>query len=416
MTMTTSPNTQRRTRHSATPPVLSVGPAVLLAGTSGNRPVSYPEHRGFAGAPIPRTHAWLCTATREAGLLGRGGAGFPVSAKLAAVGPGAEVLVNGSESDPSSWKDRVLMRSAPHRVIDGVVVVATALSARGATITVHDPVSADALLAACAERRDARDIRVVRSEGGFVSGEVRAAINGLENRPAVPEGRRVLPTERGLLGRPTFASNVETFAALGVLADSGLTGGLPHEAGTTLVTLVGDVPHRGVIEVPHGLRLRDLTGALDGRPVLIGGYHGVWSSAAHLTVDRSALKAAGLAWGAGVVAVLPDDTCALGELARVGQWLARESAGQCGPCVFGLDSLARDLGALHAGALPDVDALKRRAGLISGRGACAHPTGAVRFLGTGLTAYAEEIELHRLGRGCGRPTRGVLPLTSGGAA
>lgn len=416
--MTTISNTHldRDDRDRAT--ASTYGASRLLAGTAAG-PVSYAHHLALAGPLIHRSHSWLCQATRQVGLVGRGGAAFPVATKLAAVpaGSSTEVVVNGSESEPASFKDRVLMMRAPHRVIDGALVIAAALGRSGptprVTIAVHDQYASQALVSACAERADAAHVRVVTAPGGFVTGEARALLNALAGKPPVPDGRRVLPHVRGLGGRPTFISNAETFAQIGTLATLGPDGyaalGTPTEPGTSLVTMLGDVPHSGVAEVPHGTPIDRLTGALDGRPVLIGGYHGAWTRLRGLTIERADLARQHLSLGAGVLAVLPHDTCPLGEIARVAQWLAAQSARQCGPCLFGLSSLARDLGALHEGSRLDLGALQRRAGLIVGRGACANPDGAVRFMGSALDAFAEDVRAHHSGRGCGRPTLGILP-------
>ncbi|MEX0429731.1 NADH-ubiquinone oxidoreductase-F iron-sulfur binding region domain-containing protein [Nocardioides sp. DS6] len=416
--MTVLPTTASAPRASAVaePPILPLGAARLLAGASSGRAVDHLEHRALAGPLVHRTQAWLCEAARTVGLLGRGGAAFPVATKLAAVrpGPATHVLVNGSESEPTSHKDRLLMRRVPHRVLDGALVAAAALGTSRVTVAVHDQEAAQALTTACGERGDATAVRIVVTPAGFVAGEVQAVVNGLDGRPAVPNGRRTLPSDRGLEGRPTFAGNVETFAQLGLLALLGPSAyaaiGTGTEPGTSLVTVFGDVPRAGVAEVAHGTPLDLLTGATGDRPVLLGGYHGTWTRARGLLLDRPALRASGLAWGAGVVVVLPETTCPLGEVARVARWLAQESAGQCGPCVFGLASLADDIARLQVGAPVDLPGLHRRLGLVSGRGACGHPDGAVRFLASALAMFPEEIGDHTTSGGCGRPVLGVLPL------
>lgn len=398
------------------PPVHLLGTGRLLAGARPGRPVDHAHHRAAAGPLTHRSRSWLCDAARTVRLLGRGGAAFPVAAKLAAVSPGAssQVLVNGGESEPASLKDRVLLQCAPHRVLDGALVVAAALGTSHVTIAVHDRDTARALTHACAERGDAHAVRVVVTANGFVGGEIRALVNAVEGRPAVPDGRRILPSDRGLAGRPTYASNAETFAQLGLLALLGPTAyadlGSPGEPGTSLVTMVGDVPRPGVAEVPNGTPIDLLSGASGDRPVLLGGYHGTWTRERGLTLDRVTLRDRGLTWGAGIVGVLPHGTCPLGEIARVAQWLSQESAGQCGPCVFGLASLAGDLVRLHDGQQVDLADVRRRLGLVDGRGACAHPSGAVRFLASALSAFPDEVAAHARG-GCGRPVLGVLPLT-----
>ncbi|WP_300680914.1 NADH-ubiquinone oxidoreductase-F iron-sulfur binding region domain-containing protein [Nocardioides sp.] len=400
-----------------TPPVQGLGAARVLAGVRPDRALPYAHHLTMTGALTHRSQEWLVEAAREVGLLGRGGGAFPVAVKLAATpaGRSTQVLVNGSESDPTSWKDRVLMRRAPHRVLDGALVVAAALGTRHVTIAAHDPASLAALQAARAERRDAADVTIVPTPAGFVGGEARSVIHAVAGEHAVPDGRRVLPTERGIDGRPTFVSNAETFAQLGVLALSGIAEyaalGTIGEAGTSLVTLLG-VPHAGVGEVVHGASLDLLTGPRAGRPMLLGGVHGAWTTAEGLTLDRASLRSRGLSWGAGVVAVLPESTCALGEVTRVAHWLAASSAGQCGPCLFGLASVARDLVAIYEGGRIDLDGLRARAGLVVGRGACSNPDGTVRFIATALDAFADEVERHRTGHGCGRPIQGYLPVPS----
>lgn len=397
------------------PPVLAWATPALLAGARTGRPVGRADHEVLHGPLRPDAAATLLDDVAVVGLLGRGGAGFPVATKLAATpaGPGTRVLVNGSEGEPASHKDRALMRLVPHLVLDGALVVAAALRTAEVTVAVHDTGSMHTLRAAVAERPDAAGVRVVGTGGGFVGGEVRALVNGLSGAAPVPGGRRVLPSVAGLDGRPTFVSNVETFAQLGLLARHGADRfaslGSATEPGTTLATLLGEVPRPGVVEVPHGTPVAALTGGTT-RPVLLGGYHGTWGPAGAATVDRQALRAAGRTWGAGVVAVLPEATCPVGEVARVVRWLASESLGQCGPCVFGLDSIAADLEDLAAARPVDLGRLTRRLGLVRGRGACAHPDGAVGFAASALTAFADDVVRHVEGGGCGRPVLGTLPV------
>lgn len=358
----------------------------------------------------PRDHPWLAQAAEHVGLLGRGGAAFPVATKLRAVRRGARVVANGSESEPASWKDRVLMRRYPDLVVSGVVLVAQALRSPEAVIAVADAPSAEALRGAV--QRAGAKVAVRRVDHGFVGGEIGALINGLNGRVAAPSGIKVLPHVRGLREKSTYASNVETFAqlallsALGTAAYAAVGGGA--EPGTSLVTLHG-VERSGVLEVSHGTDLRRLVGDSD-RPLLIGGYHGTWTTRRELRVDRAWLRDQGIGWGAGVVAVLPDDTCPVGEVARVAAWLAGESAGQCGPCTFGLPAIAEDVALLASSQRVDPSRLSLRLGRVDGRGACHHPTGAVGFVASALTAFAADVRDHLDRRGCGKPVLGVLPL------
>jgi len=379
-----------------TPQLLTIAEPRLLASRSHTVP--------------QRDQDWLVEAAATVRLLGRGGAAFPVATKLAAVRRGARVVVNGSEGEPASWKDRVLMRRYPDLVVAGAALVGTALRSPQIVIAVGDDQSRAALRAAV--RRQSVRIEVRRVEHGFVGGEVGALMNGLNRRTPVPDGVKVLPHVRGLSGRPTYASNAETFAQLALLSELGPRGyaavGTATEPGTSLLTLHG-TERDGVIEVPHGLALRQLLGDQHG-PVLIGGYHGTWSTRTDLVVERPWLREQGIGWGAGVVAVLPDDTCPVGEIARVARWLADQSARQCGPCTFGLPTIATDLERLAARQPVDADQLRSRLGQVRGRGVCHHPTGAVGFVASGLDAFAADVRRHLAGRSCGRPVRGVLPI------
>lgn len=398
----------------------SLGTPRLLAGVDQLGHVDAAHHRALHGVPALRSRNWLIEATRDVNLLGRGGAAFPVATKLEAMPSGsrAAILVNGSEGEPASRKDRTLMTAVPHLVIDGALVVANALATQVITIAVHDPWSYESLLRATRERPDSGRISIVRTRDGFVGGEVRAVINGLNSGVARPGGRRVLPHVDGIEGRPTFASNVETFAQIGLLAGMGVADyartGTPVEPGTSLITLVGDVVRPGVIEVPNGTPLELLLPGQADAPVLIGGYHGTWIRTAHdLPLTRSTLRAAGASLGAGVVARPFPGTCVLPEIARVSRWLANESAGQCGPCFFGLPSLADDMQAFADGTGSESQAV-RRLEQIRGRGACAHPDGAVQFMSSAIVAFIDDIEVHRRHGTCGRPPSTVLPLPRSG--
>ena len=188
--------------------------------------------------------------------------------------------------------------------------------------------------------------------------------------------------------------------------------GSPTEPGTSLLTLVGDVPRPGVVEVATGQRLATLLPGQDSdpRPVLIGGYHGSWvTDVGDLRVERPRLRDAGVPLNAGVIARLSHDTCALAEVAAVSAWLAEQSAGQCGPCFFGLPAVAHDVAALLRGIDPGDDLVSRMAQL-PGRGACAHPDGAAMFVRTAITTMSAEVETRRRHGTCGRPWLRELPI------
>ncbi|MEO6471974.1 MAG: NADH-ubiquinone oxidoreductase-F iron-sulfur binding region domain-containing protein [Aeromicrobium sp.] len=400
------------------PAVHVYGQARLLAGVAEHGRVDFDHHVTLHGAITTRRRSWLSKALNDVNLLGRGGGAFPVNVKFDAMPQGSStaVLVNGSEGEPASMKDRVLMRTAPHVVIDGALVVAHALGTRRIAIAVHDRASHDSLRAACKERPDARRIVITHTGDGFVGGEIRAVINGLNGSRAVPGGRRVLPVHRGIENRPTFASNVETFAHVGILAGLGVAEfsrvGSADEPGTTLITVIGDVPYPGVAEVPIGVPISALLHSSGNAPVLIGGYHGTWvADTDGLVVNRAKLKAAGVPLNAGVIARTMPGTCVVDEVVRISEWLAGESAGQCGPCFFGLPAIASGIASLAAGGGTEpLAALRRRLGVVPGRGACAHPDGSVQFVGSALSVLDDEFRMHADHGSCGLPTANILRL------
>jgi len=188
-----------------------------------------------------------------------------------------------------------------------------------------------------------------------------------------------------------------------------------------LVTISGGVSHPGVYEVAGGTRTGDilaLSGAAERGHVLVGGYFGTWhhlDEVAHLPFTAAGLRTAGAAPGAGVLYVLPEQSCGVAETARVLGYLASQGAQQCGPCMFGLPAIADDFAQL-ADARPagDVlDRLARRLAVIPGRGACRHPDGAVRLAASALTAFASDVRGHASRRACAarwRRASSALPL------
>ena len=396
-------------------PVRVIGDPRLLAGLDQGR-LDRERHLWTHGAQPDLTREDYTKLAEAVGLRGRGGAAFPVAPKLADLpAKGIEaVVVNGSESEPVSRKDRLLLTLAPHLVLDGATGLARALGAPHVLIAVHDAEAARSVREALMERDDGLAIEVRETPGRFVAGEARAVLSVLEGGPAVPPGRRVLPTRKGYHRRPTFLSNVETFAQLAVLARLGSkrfgSTGLISEPGTQLHCAVdGAVQRPGVIETPIGMPLEAvmLFSGAEAGPVLLGGYHGRWlPHSGGVVLKRPDVSA-------GIILALGTDTCPLGEVHRVSQWLASQSAGQCGPCVFGLASLVDDFDRLVKGDPSGWHDAERHLGLVPGRGACAHPDGSARFLASALEVFGEDVRLHLSGGGCERQVKGVLPVPGG---
>jgi NADH:ubiquinone oxidoreductase subunit F (NADH-binding) len=392
----------------------TIGTPRLLAGLEQFESLNRATHLAVHG-PLPAIDlAHLLALLDAARLAGRGGAGFDLATKLRALtGSKHTVVVNGSESEPASHKDRTLLRRTPHLVLDGALATAAAIHASRVVIVVHDRAAAAAVERAITERADAGTVTVHQGDGRFVAGEARAIVRALSGGPALPPGRRVHATESG-----TLLSNVETFAQVAVLLRLGAARfaatGTHAEPGTALLTISGAVARPGVVEIPIGTPLSIVLTAAGAAPdlaaVITGGYHGTWVTPdPSLLVSRAALTAAGATFGAGVLIAVDRSTCILGELGRVAAWLAAESARQCGPCRFGLPALAEDVRSIYRGDARAVEAAARHVRVVDGRGACSHPDGTARFITSGLQFMGDEVHAH-LNGGCGRPVRGVLPV------
>lgn len=364
----------------------------------------------------------------RAGLTGRGGAGFPTGRKLRAVAGGrgpAVVVANGTEGEPLSAKDRTLLQRAPHLVLDGVAAAAAAVGATRAIVCVErDSTARRALEQAVAQRRDAVPVEVALTPKRYVAGQETALvrwINGGEAKPVFG----VRPFEAGVSKRPTLVDNVETLAHVALIARFGASWyrriGTADEPGSALVTVSGGVERPGVYEIAFGTALDDLlrsAGAAPPQALLLGGYFGRWvggDNAAGLTMSNAGLAGAGARFGCGVVAVVPEDVCALEELATVARWYADNSAGQCGVCVHGLGDISGAVDALVAGdRTGKAEAAARRwSEMVRGRGGCQLPDGAAGFVVSGLDALGEEIHDHRAGS-CGRRRAGLLPAPPAG--
>ncbi|MET0418402.1 MAG: NADH-ubiquinone oxidoreductase-F iron-sulfur binding region domain-containing protein [Actinoplanes sp.] len=382
----------------------------LLAGNDDGRLDAHLARHGR----VPALDAsQVIGLARDAGLTGRGGAGFPVWRKLAAVAsPGgkAVVIANAAEGEPASGKDKALLAYQPNLVLDGLQLAARAVGADRAHF--YGPAgSLDAVLAA---RRgaglDAVPVTLHAAPDAFVSGEESAVVAAVSGRGAVPADKLIRITRSGVGGAPTLVQNVETLAHLALIARYGpgwfRAAGTPDEPGTFLATVSGAVRAPGVIEAGYGVTLGELIGASGGPSqalgaVLIGGYHGGWVPAdPALAVSRAALEPFGASPGAGVVIALPASSCGLAETARIAGYLADQVAGQCGPCVNGLPRMAGTLADLAGRrARPGLpDEVARLAALVSGRGACRHPDGTARLVLSALRTFEADVVAHLNGR------------------
>jgi NADH:ubiquinone oxidoreductase subunit F (NADH-binding) len=372
---------------------------------------SFRDHAKRLGHRPRGDHALIDTLDRS-GLVGRGGASFPVAVKWRSVAGRARgsavVIANGAEGEPLSRKDRTLMALRPHLVIDGALIAAEAVGASRTLLYIgeaHGAATA-AITRALSERPAAELARLtlLGAPPSYVAGEESAAVNFVNSGVAAPLAVPPRPFEKGVDGRPTLVQNVESLAHAALIARFGdawfQSLGRHNAAGTILLTVSGAVAKAGVIEVSSGCSVDEvlaLAGGVSGkaRAVLLGGYFGGWINAdraGSMILDPSGLRAAGGSLGCGVVSVLDESADPLDVSARIMQHLANESAAQCGPCFFGLRSLSAATTRIAARQADhgDLPQLHRWTAMVKGRGACRHPDGAVAFLQSALTVFEPE--------------------------
>jgi NADH:ubiquinone oxidoreductase subunit F (NADH-binding) len=372
---------------------------------------SFADHVRRLGARPAGDRALIDTLDRS-GLVGRGGASFPVGIKWKSVQSrsrgAAVVIANGAEGEPLSRKDQTLMALRPHLVIDGALLAAQAVRANRILLYVGEAHrAAVAAMGRAVDERppaEARRLALLPAPASYVAGEATAAVHFVNTGIATPTATPPRPSESGVDGRPTLVQNVESLAHAALIARFGdgwfHSLGRHKAVGTILLTVSGAVVRPGVIEVASGCTVDEvlaLAGGVRGtaRAVLLGGYFGGWISARQagtMVLDPKALPAAGGSLGCGIVSVLDEVTDPLEVSARIMQHLANESAAQCGPCFFGLRSLSAATTRI-AGRRPDhgdLAQLHRWAAMVKGRGACRHPDGAVAFLQSALNVFEAE--------------------------
>jgi NADH-quinone oxidoreductase subunit F len=309
---------------------------------------------------------------KASGLFGRGGAAFPTGIKWegAANAPGNEkyVICNADESEPGTFKDRVLLLDDPHRTIEGMCIAAHAIGASKGYIYLRGeyPYILPVLESALTEVREvgylgrAFDIEVRVGAGAYICGEETALFESIEGMRGFPRVKPPFPITHGLFGKPTVINNVETLCNVPLIIQKGAAEyrkiGTEKSPGPKLFCVSGDVEKPGLYEVPFGVTLRELlemAGCELFQAVLFGGAAGAFATPDQLDVKLTFedLRAAGLPLGSGVITVFDESRDLRDVLARLGRFFAHESCGKCYPCQMGTQRQMEILDRIAAGKI-----------------------------------------------------------------
>ena len=336
---------------------------------------------------------------KESGLRGRGGAGFPTGTKWSFIDQKSAkphyLVINADESEPGTCKDTPLMLTAPHLLIEGVIIAAYAIRARHAFIYL-------------------RDLIVHAGAGAYICGEETALLDSLEGYRGQPRLRPPFPAVAGLYACPTVVNNVESIASVGPILANGVdwfkSFGTEKSPGFTLYSLSGHVTRPGQYEAPLGITLRELLdyagGVRAGHELKFwtpGGSSTPLLTAEHLDVplDYEGIASVGSMLGTKALQIFDETTCVVRAVRRWTQFYAHESCGKCTPCREGTYWLVQVYERLETGrgTPEDLDTLLDIADAINGKSFCALGDGAAAPILSSLQYFRAEYEAHLAG-GC----------------
>ena len=382
---------------------------------------------------------------KASGLRGRGGGGFPTGIKWEscrkAKGEIKYVLCNADEGDPGAFMDRSIIEGNPHSVVEGMIIGAYAIGATQGYVYIRAeyPLAVRRLGLAIDQARERNflgkkifgtdfdfDIKIVLGAGAFVCGESTALMNSIEDKPGEPRPKYVHTVERGLWGRPSNLNNVETWANVPLIIDKGAEWyagiGSEKSKGTKIFSLVGNIKNTGLVEVPMGVRLRDIIFSIGGgipkkkefKAVQTGGPSGgcIPASLLDMPVDYEHLTEAGSMMGSGGMIVMDEDTCMVDVAKYFIEFCVEESCGQCTPCREGLTHMARILDDITKGrgTREHLDLLAEISEVMKDASLCGLGTSAPNPVLSTLRYFRDEYEAHIFEKRC--PTGICKELTT----
>ncbi|MFC2105295.1 NADH-ubiquinone oxidoreductase-F iron-sulfur binding region domain-containing protein [Candidatus Bipolaricaulota bacterium] len=423
------------TPHTADLPFFSRQKKNVLARTGLIDPCQideYLEHGGYealARALKEMTPQQIIDEVLQAGLRGRGGAGFPTGRKwgfvLSSPGEPKYVVCNADEGDPGAFMDRAVLKGDPHSVIEGMTIAARAVGAWTGYIYVRAeyPVTIKRLRIALEQARDrgflgeriagtqfSFDIELRIGAGAFVCGEETALIASIEGRRGVPRPRPPFPAQAGVWGKPTLINNVETFANVRSIIQGGAEAyasiGTDGSKGTKVFALAGQVCNTGLVEVPMGITFRELIfeiggGILEGgtfKAVQTGGPSGgcLPESLLDVPIDYESLTEHGAIMGSGGIIVLDQTSCMVDVARYFLDFTASESCGKCVPCRVGIPTMLAILTRITQGegTVDDIPRLKELAELVKSTSLCGLGQTAPNPVLSTLRYFEDEYRSH----------------------
>lgn len=367
---------------------------------------------------------------KQSGLRGRGGAGFPTGTKWDKVlhhrVKERYFVCNAGEHEPGTFKDRYLLKHAPHQLLEGCLIAAHTVQAKAAFIYVnHEYEEERDNLQKALEQAKAKgflgknilgsgvdlDIELFAGQGSYVAGEETAMLESMQGRPAMPRQKPPFyPTDFGLYGKPTLVNNVETLCHVPRILRNGAGWftqvGTEKCPGTMLFSLSGAINKPGVYEMPMGSPVRRLIEEFGGgvpggrkvKAVFPGGpsFSMITADQIDLPMDFDSLKKAGTGLGSAGVIVVDDATCMVAQTLKFSDFFKNESCGQCPPCRMGTINLATLMTKIEQGegSQKDLDSLLQLCGFVKGTGYCTLVTGAAVLVQSSLRLFRHEFEEH----------------------
>jgi NADH-quinone oxidoreductase subunit F len=415
---------------------------ILLArvGRRDSRSIeTYLEDGGYKALRTVLTGGWtpekVTDEVKKSGLRGRGGAGFPTGVKWTFVpkdtkGKPVYLLCNADESEPGTFKDRLLMEEDPHQVIEGIILSSYAIKCRNAYIYIRGEFYLGArILNRAIEEAYAKgflgenilgsgyslDLTVHRGAGAYICGEETGLIESLEGKRGQPRIKPPFPAVWGVFGAPTIVNNVETLACVVHIVNRGWEwfskiGRNEKNSGPKLFCLSGHVNRPGVYEAPMGLQMKELLfgaeygqGMKNGRKVkavIPGGASANMLTAAEIEdcpLDFDGVAAKKSMLGSAAVVVMNEDTCIVEAAQNLSKFFAHESCGQCTPCREGTPWLHKVLTRIETGhgRLEDIDLLLRIANqMANGMTICVFADAAIAPVLSSVEKFRDEFRYH----------------------